>query len=127
MRQDTSSWNQAQGRLGEALAKKYLEKQGYKIVARRFYTRFGEIDLVATRRNVLLFVEVKARHSQSFGDAFEALTPTKLRHFQKAVAIFLQSHSEFHRNWHWELGAIAVRYSDAKPQVELIKILPEGL
>ncbi|HEX5033746.1 MAG TPA: YraN family protein, partial [bacterium] len=72
MRQDTPSWNQAQGRLGEAFAKKYLLRQGYKIVAERFRTRFGEIDLVASRSDTLLFVEVKARHSRLFGDALEA-------------------------------------------------------
>lgn len=124
MRQHTSSWNQAQGRLGEALAVKYLQKQGYKIVAERFRTRFGEIDLVASRGNTLIFVEVKARHSQMYGDALEALTPKKLRHFQKAVALFLQMHSEYRRDWHWELAAIAVRFSPDRPQVEMVKILP---
>ena len=124
MRQDTLSWNQAQGRLGEALAKKHLQRQGYKIIAERFRTRFGEIDLIASRRGTLLFVEVKARHSRSFGDALEALTPRKLRHFQKAVALFLQGRPEYHRDWSWEMAAIAIRHEGGRMELEMVKILP---
>jgi putative endonuclease len=127
MRQSTPSWNQAQGRLGEAFAKKHLRRQGYKIIAERFNTRYGEIDLIASRRDTLLFVEVKARHSRIFGDALEAITPKKLRHFQKAVALFLLAHPQYRRDWFWELAAVAVRHLDGKTQVELVKILPEGL
>ncbi|HKY62367.1 MAG TPA: YraN family protein [bacterium] len=127
MRQDTPSWNQAQGRLGEAFAKKYLLRQGYKIVAERFRTRFGEIDLVASRRNALLFVEVKARHSRLFGDALEAVTPKKLRHFQKSVMAFLQANPQYRRGWHWELAAAAVRHAGGETKVELVRILPGGL
>ena len=127
MRQPTPFWNQAQGRLGEAFAKKYLQRQGYKIVAERFRTGFGEIDLVASRRDTLLFVEVKARHSRIFGDALEAVTPKKLRHFQKAVTVFLRAQPQYLRGWHWEMAAIAVRHSEGKTEIELVKILPEGL
>ena len=127
MPQDIPSWNQTQGRLGEALAKKFLRRQGYKIIAERFRTRFGEIDLVGLRRDTLLFVEVKARHSLRFGDALESLTPKKLRHFQKAVALFLLAHPDYQRGWAWEMAAIAVRHLDGKVEIEMVKILPAGL
>jgi putative endonuclease len=48
------------GRLGEDIAKKYLEKQGYKIISQNFRTKTGEIDLIAEKRGTLVFVEVKA-------------------------------------------------------------------
>jgi putative endonuclease len=48
------------GRLGEDIAKKYLEKQGYKIISQNFRTKTGEIDLIAEKKGTLVFVEVKA-------------------------------------------------------------------
>ncbi|MBI3622281.1 MAG: YraN family protein, partial [Nitrospirae bacterium] len=49
------------GRAGEAEAARHLQRAGYRIVARNYRTRFGEIDLVAYDAAVLAFVEVKAR------------------------------------------------------------------
>jgi len=49
------------GRLGEKIAAEFLAKKGYRILARNFRTRFGEIDLVAAKDGVLVFVEVKLK------------------------------------------------------------------
>ena len=53
------------GRLGERLAAEHLERLGYRIVARNYRTRFGELDLVVTDEEVLVFCEVKTRRSGS--------------------------------------------------------------
>lgn len=53
------------GRKGEALAVKYLKRQGYKIIERNFRLRSGEIDIVARDGNQLVFVEVKTRSSNN--------------------------------------------------------------
>ncbi len=49
------------GEIGEDLAEKYFRRQGYRIIERNFYTRFGEIDIIVKKKNVLVFVEVKVR------------------------------------------------------------------
>ena len=49
------------GDRGEAMVADYLRRHGYEIVASQFRCRFGEIDLIARRENVLCFVEVKLR------------------------------------------------------------------
>ena len=49
------------GRRGEQLAAEHLERLGYRVVARNYRTRFGELDLVATDDYVLVFCEVKTR------------------------------------------------------------------
>ncbi len=67
------------GRQGEDLACRELCRRGYAILARRFRTRHGEIDIVARDGDVLVFVEVKARSSRSFGGALGAVTPRKQR------------------------------------------------
>lgn len=69
------------GLLGEDIAAAELWHQGYAILARRYHTRYGEIDIVAhdPREDTLVFVEVKARRSDRFGPAIEAVTPNKQR------------------------------------------------
>ncbi len=54
------------GRFGENLATIYLVLHGYVILARNFHSRFGEIDIVARKKNCVVFVEVKARGENTF-------------------------------------------------------------
>lgn len=63
----------------EAAAARYLSGLGYRILARNFYTRTGEIDLVAWEDGYLVFIEVKYRKSCTFGCPEEAVTPAKQR------------------------------------------------
>jgi putative endonuclease len=65
------------GKIGEELAVEELERRGYAILARRYRTRCGEIDIVAEDNGTLVFVEVKARATSEFGTAAEAVTRQK--------------------------------------------------
>lgn len=68
---------QAVGKSGEDLAVAELERLGYAVLARRYRTRHGEIDIVARDGDTVVFVEVKARLTAEFGAAAEAVTPGK--------------------------------------------------
>ena len=70
---------QSLGKAGEDLACRELERRGYAVIARRYRTRFGEIDIVADDHGVIVFVEVKARTSKRYGDAAEAVSFRKRR------------------------------------------------
>lgn len=70
---------QALGKLGESLACEALGRQGYAILATRYRTRFGEIDIIAEHAGVLVFVEVKTRRSSAHGSAVDAVSPVKRR------------------------------------------------
>lgn len=70
------------GKRGEELAKTYLEKQGYKIVEQNWRTRYGEIDLVAKKGDLLVIVEVRTRVGEQFG------MPEETLNFQKRKRIF---------------------------------------
>jgi putative endonuclease len=59
---------------GEDLACRELERRGYAVLARRYRTRFGEIDIVARDGPTIVFVEVKARTSDRYGEPAEAVT-----------------------------------------------------
>lgn len=76
------------GRLAEGLAALLLRLQGYRILARRFATPVGEIDLVARRGDLLIFVEVKQRRRTN--QALEALQPRQQQRIARAAAYYLQ-------------------------------------
>jgi putative endonuclease len=75
------------GLSAESRAAAYLIAKGYWIVARRFRTPFGEVDIVARRRGVLVFVEVKAR--STLDAAAEALQVRQQRRIADAAAFWL--------------------------------------
>lgn len=75
------------GAWGEQLAAGWLIKQGYTIVARNYYTRWGEIDIVARGANWLSFIEVKLR-TRGAVSAERAITMTKQAHWQRAAQWF---------------------------------------
>ncbi|HEY3679880.1 MAG TPA: YraN family protein [Bradyrhizobium sp.] len=80
------------GLSAEARAAAYLMAKGYRILAKRFRTPHGEIDLVARRRNVIVFVEVKAR--ASLDEAAYAVTPRQQRRIIDAAQGWLVAHPE---------------------------------
>jgi putative endonuclease len=70
---------QVLGIRGEDLAVAELERRGYAVLARRYRTRHGEIDIVARDGETIVFVEVKAKESAEFGTGAHAVTARKQR------------------------------------------------
>lgn len=77
------------GKEGEDTVCKALLNQGYKIVARNEYTKYGEIDIVSKKHDHLLFIEVKTRTSFRFGYGDEAVNYYKQKHFCKSVLCWI--------------------------------------
>ena len=80
------------GLSAEIRAAAYLMAKGYRIMAKRFRTPYGEIDIVARRRSLLVFVEVKAR--ASLDDAAYAVTPRQQQRIIDAAQAWLMAHPE---------------------------------
>jgi putative endonuclease len=80
------------GKQGEDLACQELERLGYAIVARRYRTRAGEIDIIASDAGTVVFVEVKARLDLSFGDPVEAVTLEKQRRVVAMATDYVARH-----------------------------------
>ncbi|MFQ0815475.1 hypothetical protein AVM02_06345 [Brucella anthropi] len=76
------------GHSAERMAALALLLKGFRIVARRYRTRLGEIDLIARRGNLVLIVEVKAR--SSLEAAHCAVTPDAMRRIEAAADLWLQ-------------------------------------
>ncbi len=80
---------QSLGRLGEDLACRELRRRGYAILARRFRTRYGEIDVIARDGPTLVFVEVKTRRTDAFGGATAAVNSAKQRRLVNMARSYL--------------------------------------
>ncbi|MDO8270077.1 MAG: YraN family protein [Candidatus Levybacteria bacterium] len=76
------------GVLGEEAACRYLMGLGYTIIERNFRKGYGEIDIIATHKDVLVFIEVKTRTSEKFGTPFEAVSQKKLQTLLKGVNFY---------------------------------------
>ncbi len=94
------------GLRAETAAAMWLMCKGYRIVARGWRTRLGEIDLVVRRGHVLVFVEVKAR--AALADAAEAVTPRKRRRVVQAARDFL-ARNPAHAGCDLRFDAVLVR------------------
>ncbi|MCC7008301.1 MAG: YraN family protein [Acidobacteria bacterium] len=84
------SGRQRLGKAGEDLACRELTHRGYAVLARRFRTRFGEIDIVADHRGTVVFVEVKTRTTGLFGEAVESVPGWKRRRLETMAVEYLR-------------------------------------
>jgi putative endonuclease len=77
------------GHKGEDIAVDFLKQKGYKILMRNYMTPMGEADIVAKDKNIIVFVEVKARSSDAFGQPFEAVNHRKQEKLKKIALYYL--------------------------------------
>jgi len=78
------------GNIAENRAVEFLEDSGYEIVDRNFYTKFGEIDIIAKKDNIFHFIEVKSGKSDSFDPVYN-VTPAKLRKVINSAHYYLKT------------------------------------
>lgn len=79
----------------EQLAGELLEKEGYEILEYNVHSRAGEIDIVARDEEYLVFIEVKYRKDDSWGNPFEAVSVGKQRTISKCALSYLKKHGMF--------------------------------
>lgn len=99
------------GKAGELAAARFLRRRGYRIVDRNFRTRFGELDLVATKRNALVFCEVKTRTSP----AIESRAPPTFHPFDSVGGAKQRKLRRLASAW------LAARSGSLKPQPQEIR------
>jgi putative endonuclease len=97
---------QKTGNKGESIARDFLIQKSYIIVDTNWSTRFGELDIVAKKDDVYVFVEVKARHSKDTESAFASITPSKREKMIKAVYQYI--HEKDLDDIDWRIDAIGI-------------------
>ena len=77
------------GASGERIAGEYLKLSGYRVLETNYRSGHLEIDLIAEKNGCLVFVEVKTRRSDSFGDAVESVSHSKLVNIRRAARMYI--------------------------------------
>ncbi|OEF24989.1 YraN family protein [Vibrio rumoiensis] len=92
----------------ETLAKEYLSRQGLQYLESNYHSRFGEIDLIMSQENTLVFIEVKYRKSQQFGHAAEMVNYQKSQKLIKTAMVWLKRHGHTINNTSFRFDVIAI-------------------
>lgn len=99
------------GKIAEDLAADYLEKNGYKILARNFRFKQNEIDIIAEKDDLIIIVEVKARSTDAFMLPQEAVTKGKIKSIVSAANHYME---EFNKDQEVRFDIISVLPDDNK-------------
>lgn len=113
------------GQWAEQWALEHALKQGWQCIARNFYSRYGEIDLILTEQDTLIFCEVKARQSEAYGSIAEMVTPTKQQRIIRTAHYFLLRYPHY-QDWCCRFDVVTVRWQavrnlDAFSQINPVK------
>jgi len=90
----TKVFNRKKGSEGEEIAAKFLTDKGFKIIEKNYSTKFGEIDLVVTKDNVLRFIEVKLKKGDFYGTPEEMIGASKLSQVTRMSEFYLMEKPE---------------------------------
>jgi len=101
------------GALGENEAADYLTKAGYCILQRNYRTKSGEIDIIARKNGIIIFVEVKTRRSINYGLPSEAVTYHKRKKIIKTALCYLNQTQQ--------------NYCSCRFDIVEILLLPQGI
>ncbi len=130
MKSSDSSSSKTLGKEGELLAQKFLVKKGLQLVEKNFHAQGGEIDLIMYDKKYkeYVFVEVKTRTSDSFGDVRSSITPNKLKKIMKAAEHFFFQKFHLTEVPFFRLDAICIKKDKiGKTDIEHFENLnPEG-
>ena len=100
------------GRLGEELAALMLEEQAYEILFRNYRCRFGEIDIIARKKGILVFIEVKTRCGNGFGEPAEAVTRSKQQKIRQTALYFMNEYKEPFLGVEFQVTEVLIRHHD---------------
>jgi putative endonuclease len=105
------------GQGGEEVAARYLKSLGFRIVAVRYRTPLGEIDLIARDGDCLVFVEVKTRRSTDAGAPFEAVGPAKQAQLTRLALAYLRQKGLLDRPARFDVVSILWGDGSDEPQI----------
>lgn len=107
------------GKKGEEIAEKFLMRQGYEILESNYFCKFGEIDIIAKKKDLICFIEVKTRTNLCYGKPVDAITPYKIRHIVKSAQYYIsQNHLE---DFEVRLDVIEIEMINEKNKINHIR------
>lgn len=123
-----TSKNQKIGEMGENIAVRYLEKNGYKIIGRNYTRKWGEIDIIAIRAKIIHFIEVKSKTADITKEKMhidryrpeDNMHPWKLLRLRRTVQTYLLER-KINDNWIFDLIVVYLDDKSKSAKVELIE------
>jgi len=109
------------GKLGEKAAQKFLKKRGYRIRETGFRCHHGEIDIVAQKKDCLVFVEVRTKSSLEFGSPEESLTEAKKKKLIASALTYITSHQKLPSEWRIDVVAVELDDKGKTKRIEVIE------
>jgi putative endonuclease len=109
------------GKLGEKTARKFLKKQGYRIRETGFRCRHGEIDIIAQRKDWLVFVEVRTKSNLEFGTPEESITQAKKERLIASALTYTSTHQNLPPLWRIDVVAVELNDKGKTKRIELIE------
>jgi putative endonuclease len=109
------------GKLGEKTAQKFLKKRGYRIRETGFRCRHGEIDIVAQKKDYLVFVEVRTKSNLDFGTPEESITQAKKKKLVALALAYTSTHQNLPPLWRIDVVAIELNDKGQTRRIELIE------
>jgi putative endonuclease len=103
-----SAATQEFGELGERIAERWLKRNGWRVVQRRFRIGHRDIDLIVTRDDTVAFVEVKARRGTEFGDPVEAVNWSKQKELARSASVWIDRHGRASESYRFDVVGILV-------------------
>jgi putative endonuclease len=103
-----SAARQEFGELGERIAERWLRRQGWRVVQRRFRNGHRDIDLVVEQDGTVAFVEVKARRGHEFGDPVEAVNWSKQKELARSARIWIERHGQPSESYRFDVVGVLV-------------------
>lgn len=97
------------GELGERVAARWLERQGYTVLARRWRSGHRDIDVIAERDGIVAFVEVKTRAALEFGDPVEAVHAQKQRSLVRSAREWMARHDGAKPEYRFDVIGVLLR------------------
>jgi putative endonuclease len=82
------SKNLETGKLGERIAKRYLQDKKYRIAEENYKTKYAEIDLIAHKKDILIFVEVKTKIGEQFGSPEDSINRDKMKRLKRSAHVY---------------------------------------
>ena len=122
------------GKIGEGVAAKFLEKKGFRVIERNYNRKWGELDIVAIKDNLVHFVEVKTVSRKSYGGHFEQevnnyrpednMHPWKLQRLRRAIQTYLlEKYRSSDPEWQFDLACVFLDHEKRVAKVKFIENL----
>lgn len=103
------TFNRLKGKEGEEMAAKWLMDHGYQLIDKNNSTKFGELDIIASRNEILVFVEVKFKQTEDFGTPEEMIGKNKLAQVKRTAEMYLLNNPDITKQFdRFQIDAICI-------------------